>query len=69
MGGVRGREVHAMADTMGYGQCAGGTHPTGMHSCLNFYPVHRMWPRCFEDDVVKYKDRKCSKWSVMERLI
>ena len=24
-------------DTTGYGQRAGGTHPTGMHSCLNFY--------------------------------
>ena len=22
-------------DTTGYGQQAGGTHPTGMHSCLN----------------------------------
>ena len=21
---------------LGYGQQAGGTHPTGMHSCLNF---------------------------------
>ena len=24
------------SDTMGSGQRAGGTHPTGMHSCLNF---------------------------------
>ena len=24
-------------DTMGYGKQAGGTHPTGMHSCLIFY--------------------------------
>ena len=23
------------SDTMRYGQSAGGTHPTGMHSCLN----------------------------------
>ena len=38
-GGVRGQvhpwqappwQVHPSAD----GQCAGGTHPTGMHSCL-----------------------------------
>ena len=28
--------MHApLADTMGYGQRVGGTHPTGMHSCLN----------------------------------
>ena len=25
-------------DTMGYGQQAGGTHPTGMLSCTNFFP-------------------------------
>ena len=24
----------SQSDTMGYGQRAGGTHPTGMHSCL-----------------------------------
>ena len=23
-------------DSMGYGQQAGGTHPTGMHSCFHF---------------------------------
>ena len=31
--------MHAMADTTGYGQWAGGTHPTSMYSCwinLNF---------------------------------
>ena len=36
-GHVRGwGHVHACppADTTRYGQCAGGTHPTGMHSCL-----------------------------------
>ena len=22
------------SDTMGYGQCTGGTHPTGMQSCF-----------------------------------
>ena len=25
--------AHLPADTMTYGQSAGGTHPTGMHSC------------------------------------
>ena len=25
------------ADTTGYGQQAGGTHPTGMHSCSPFF--------------------------------
>ena len=25
--------MHGRADTTGYGQWAGGTHPTGMHSC------------------------------------
>ena len=31
-GGVHGRGgVHALRDTVG--QCVGGTHPTGMHSC------------------------------------
>ena len=32
-GGMAGG-VRATADTMGYGQWAGGTHPTGMHSCF-----------------------------------
>ena len=33
-GGMQGRGgVCATADTTGYGQWAGGTHPTGMHSC------------------------------------
>ena len=26
--------IHPPADTMGYGQQVGGTHPTGMHCCL-----------------------------------
>ena len=32
--------MYAMADTMGYGQWAGGMHPTGMHSCF-FKSVNR----------------------------
>ena len=28
-----GRTIPPPSDTMGYGQRAGGTHPTGMHSC------------------------------------
>ena len=31
-GGMRGFSV--FSDTMRYGQSAGGTHPTGMHSCV-----------------------------------
>ena len=30
------------SDTMGYGKCAGGTHPTGMHSCFIFYEIITM---------------------------
>ena len=39
---VAGRGMHATADTTGYGQRAGGTHPTGMHSCYSRrrYYVH-----------------------------
>ena len=29
-----GRTPRLKSDTMGYGQQAGGIHPTGMHSCL-----------------------------------
>ena len=29
------------SDTMRYGQLAGGTHPTGMHSCYECIPVCR----------------------------
>ena len=32
-GGVHGGEGAYVADTTRYGQWAGGTHPTGMHSC------------------------------------
>ena len=32
VGGIHGRGVY-MADTMRYSQWAGGTHPTGMHTC------------------------------------
>ena len=33
------------SDTMRYGQWAGGTHPTGMHSCLliNFIILRKIW--------------------------
>ena len=27
----------SQSGTTGYGQCAGGTHPTGMHSCFIFF--------------------------------
>ena len=30
---IQGRWADPYPDTMGYGQGAGGTHPTGMHSC------------------------------------
>ena len=35
---VAGGGLRATADTTGYGQWAGGTHPTGMHSCYNLNP-------------------------------
>ena len=28
------RQTPLLRDTTGYGQQAGGTHPTGMHSCI-----------------------------------
>ena len=31
-----GRPLNPISITMGYGQRAGGTNPTGMHSGLNF---------------------------------
>ena len=31
-----GWEGSSSSDTTGYGQLAGGTHPTGMHSCYSF---------------------------------
>ena len=41
-GGLHPRGLHrgdradpTQLDTTGYGQRAGGTHPTGMHSCLD----------------------------------
>ena len=33
----QGGGMCATADTTGYGQWAGGTHPTGMHSCQKMY--------------------------------
>ena len=35
MGGA-GQPPLLQSDTMGYGQRAGSTHPTGMHSCVTF---------------------------------
>ena len=32
-GGVCNTQTDTPADTTGYGQQEGGTHPTGMHSC------------------------------------
>ena len=32
--GVGWADPHPPSDTTGYGQRAGGTHPTGMHSCF-----------------------------------
>ena len=32
--------THPRQCMLGYGQQAGGTHPTGMHSCFLFYPIH-----------------------------
>ena len=38
--------VHRIgSDTTGYGRRAGGTHPTGMHSCLTMHP-------CFTSQIV-----------------
>ena len=28
------------------GQCVGGTHPTGMHSCSNYFPNFQDFSRC-----------------------
>ena len=41
--------VHATADTMGYGQWTGSTHPTGMHSCsrMGLHPTFK-WFYCFQ---------------------
>ena len=33
----QGRQTPGRQRASEYGQCAGGTHPTGMHSCLNNY--------------------------------
>ena len=45
-----GGQTPPQSDTMGYGQLAGGTHPTGMHSCWcyklregNAYRPPKMW--------------------------
>ena len=32
-------DTPATSDTMGYGQRAGGTHPSGMHSCLFYFQL------------------------------
>ena len=33
------------SDTTGYGQQMGGTHPTGMHSCVLCFQLENMVPR------------------------
>ena len=47
--------MHSMhtppADTMRYGQCAGGTHPTEMHSCL------------YKFQKILEKKKNCTKYS------
>ena len=40
-------------DTTGYGQRAGGTHPTGIHSCCIFVPVS-------SNDCRSSSDKHCS---------
>ena len=40
-GFIRGGTCVVFLDTMRYGQWAGGTHPTGMHSCLLLGHRHR----------------------------
>ena len=34
-GGMRGMHTPSLRDTAG--QCAGGAHPTGMHSCISLF--------------------------------
>ena len=36
-GGGGGGWQTPLSDTTGYGQQAGGTHPTGMHSCSDMF--------------------------------
>ena len=39
----RGAWVDPPLDTTKYGQRAGGTHPTGMHSCLQMNPIQSLY--------------------------
>ena len=40
--GTRGRHPPAQC-ILGYGQQAGGTHPTGMHSCATYLDNDESW--------------------------
>ena len=42
-------------DTMGYGQRAGGTHPTGMHFCVYYIYYSFVWPQPFYEHKMFYK--------------
>ena len=48
--------THTPAQCMlGYGQQAGGTHPTGMYSCLSYSPTLQaanMWQKVTEQDIL-----------------
>ena len=48
-GGMHGKGGHAW-DMTRYGQLAGGTHPTGMHSCLQVWLARKgLFTRCDSD--------------------
>ena len=51
------RGMRGMADNMGYGQWAGGTHPTGMHSC---YIITFKWQHILQ--VCKFQ---CESWNLV----
>ena len=44
-----------------YGQQAGGTHPTGMHSCYEC--------RCFQESLLQILYMWCNAASIMKRLV
>ena len=54
-GGVHpeGVDRPPQGDTTGYGQRAGGTHPTGMHSCFSLFALHEK----YNDIVSSYMTR------------
>ena len=54
-------------DTMRYGQWAGGTHPTGMHSSLSNVQVHLSHSHAYLSFVnlfteIKLKERQCTRY-------